>query len=130
MLLCILLHVIPLPVVAVMRSGCKHAHQWNLILGVSPRLAVLMSPHAEDNVLVILLLLLLSSLIAPLVFFVLAPVLFSLTLIWFSCIRSLLNTYILVKDLLQELDTGFLVSEVFFSFPSLLAAVLALNIEQ
>ena len=33
-LFCVLLHVIPLPVVAVMRSGsCKHVHQWNLILG-------------------------------------------------------------------------------------------------
>ena len=91
-LFCILLHVIPLPVVAVMRSGsCKHVHQWNLIFKVSPRLAVFMAPHAEDNILVVLLLLLFSSLFATLVFFVFAPVFFSLTLIWFSRIRSLLE---------------------------------------
>ena len=84
-----------------------------------------MAPHAEDNILVVLLLLLFSSVIAPLVFFVLTPVLFSLTLIWFSRIGSLLKT--IVKPFSQQPPTGFLVSEVFFSFPSLLAAVLALN---
>ena len=101
-LFCILLHVIPLPVVAVMRPGCKHAHQWNLISGVSPRLAVLVTPHAEDNILVVLLLLLFSSLVTPLVFLVLAPVFLSLTLVWFSCIGSLPKTYNLVKICLQR----------------------------
>ena len=100
-LFCVLLHVVPLPVVAVMRSGsCKHVHQWNLIFKVSPRLAVFMAPHAEDNILVVLLLLLFSSLVTPLVFLVLAPVFLSLTLVWFSCIGSLPKTYNLVKTCL------------------------------
>ena len=83
-----------------------------------------MAPHAEDNVLVILLLLLLSSLFAPLVLLIFAPVLFSLALVWLSRIRSLAKTYICFVPLKL---TGFLVSEVFFSFPSLLAAVLAFD---
>ena len=91
-----------------------------------------MAPHAEHDVLVVLLLLLVA-LLAPLVLLVLPAVLLPLVVAWFPRIRALIFFKKIIKILVKvrnHLDvTGFRVSEIFFSLPSLLAAVLALKKE-
>ena len=87
---CIFLHIIPLPVVTVMGPGICDCMLNAIPSNSSPCLAVLMAPHAEHDVLVVLLLLLVA-LLAPLVLLVLTSVLLPLVVAWFPRIGALIS---------------------------------------